>query len=320
MMSVMELVDSYFLLRNPRTDVFANSASTAADSPASLHFTQGEDFFIRLPSEIQIPHFPIHHDVRNKTPSESYVQSIRSIIGQIQSMQAQLFSGLSFVFDPSDVLHPLFMCVYRIETQSYLYLMKLDLGVRHQHSRIVQNGDNDTTASYRTQDLFLECDLIPLSELIKTSLGISFKIQQSISETWIGETGRGYFVQGIWLDRDLTKFFSRLFVPSKKRLYPYYPFNCKYRAVCAQVVRLDSNGRKRTLSQLHVARQILEKNMSLIEHAIHHDRFSEELESFQKLKQAIGNNSISDDLTNTEIKSYLNAEEQKEYELLFNPV
>ena len=58
---------------------------------------------------------------------------------------------------------------------------------------------------------------------------VAFVVKQTISQNWIGETGKGYLVRGIWMDSELTKFFSKLFLPTGKRTYPFYPFTCRYK-------------------------------------------------------------------------------------------
>jgi hypothetical protein len=312
----MEQSGGYYVLRNPRLDMLPQG-TYAHGTGWTSHFTQSEDFFIRVPIALSIPHFPIHHDVRIKTATSDYLRNVAGIFSQIHAQVPSIFEGLSWVFDPTEILRPLFATMYRVEQQNYLYLMRLDLTMHHQHAHVTQPGSNDLTPRYDTHDIFIEAELIPLSELRKTPDGLEFKVKQSISDTWVGETGRGYFVQGIWLDRDLTKFFSRLFAPTGKRLYPFYPFSCKYRAVCAQVVRLNPAGRKRTLALLQSARVFLESQMPTIENSIRGERFSEELEIFRKLKSLVGSNEISTELAGLEIRHYLNNLEQKEYELSF---
>ena len=241
----MEQSGAMYLLRNPRTDVIKNVPDNVR--PAyTKHFTQGEDFFLRLPVSFRVPSFPIHHDVGAKKPLASYERDMTDLIGQLSTAVPEVFAGLSWIFDPTDTLKPLFVALYRVEDQNYLYLLRVDLSLRYQYSQVLLPGTNDFTAVYETSCLFVESDLIPIAGLTKTPLGIEFRIHQSISDTWIGETGRGYFVQGIWLDRELTRFFSRLFTPPGKKLYPHTPFNCKFRSVCSQVIRLEHQGRKQS--------------------------------------------------------------------------
>ncbi len=44
------------------------------------------------------------------------------------------------------------------------------------------------------------------------------------------------------MDADLTKFFSKLFLPAGKKTYPYYPYLCKYKTVCQSPDRPRSRG------------------------------------------------------------------------------
>ncbi len=76
-------------------------------------------------------------------------------------------------------------------------------------------------------------------------------VEQMISDTWIGETGRGYFIQGIWMDADLNKFFTKLVIPQGKRIYPYYPFTSKYRTICHNPIGISSAQRREAIPRLH---------------------------------------------------------------------
>jgi len=121
-------------------------------------------------------------------------------------------------------------------------------------------------------------------------------------------------VQGIWLDREITKFFSRLFYPAERRLYPYFPVNCRFRAICFQPYAFDTAGRLKAVAALHQCRKFLDPHVHCIEKALHDTAFSEDLPLFCELKACIpqGIPAFFEKLT---IRSYLNQNDMKEYEL-----
>ncbi|MFP4409523.1 MAG: hypothetical protein ACLFPW_13460, partial [Spirochaetaceae bacterium] len=141
-----------------------------------------------------------------------------------------------------------------------------------------------------------------------------FRVDQYVSDTWIGETGRGYFVQGIWLDTELTKFFTKLFAPEGKRLYPYYPINCKYRSICHTVVDVDPHLRERRIPELHRIRQYLAPHMEEIQESLREESFSTDLQTFRTLKEGLPD-TLRDLWNDVQVKAYLNEEEMKEYEV-----
>jgi hypothetical protein len=161
----------------------------------------------------------------------------------------------------------------------------------------------------------MEADVIPLKNVIRNNNKIeAFEVKQTISQTWIGETGRGYFVQGIWMDTELTKFFSKLFLPEGKRTYPYYPFTCKYKTMCASLVDLSPEGRKRFVIYLYKALTIIGPQIENIQNALHDTEFSESMEEFKELKHRIPPE-WNDKLDSISLKRYLNERDMKEYQI-----
>ena len=279
------------------------------------HFSQNEDFFIKLNESIKIPPLPIHHNVGTKTPSGTYIEAVRRIILQLSPIAGAIFPGLNYFFDPRDHLRPSFYKLYRIGSQEYIYLLKLDLTFHPSYHSIITPGSNDTSPEYSTNHLPIEADFIPLNTIDTSSTGFAtLRISQSVSETWIGETGRGYFVQGIWLDRELSKFFSKLFTPPDSRLYPYYPFTCKYRAICHSVALLDPAGRKNLLGLAHHGRQFILNHIQTIEDSLRSNEFTETLPSFTTLKRKVPGEWMNQ-LKGFKVSRYLNQNEMREYEL-----
>ncbi|MFW6215633.1 MAG: hypothetical protein ACOC45_06770 [Alkalispirochaetaceae bacterium] len=290
---------------------------SSAGEPASItrHYTQGEDFFIKLPDGVEVPSFPIHHDVRVRNPDDRYLEKLRGLVEDIHRVVPQLLFDMTYMFDPGDILRPSFYQLYRIGGQPYLYLVKLDLLFRHHAHEVIEKGSNDETPRYKTRRITLEADFIPLKSILTENEKVhAFKVDQYISDTWIGETGRGYFVQGIWLDTELTKFFSKLFAPEGKRLYPFYPVNCKYRSICYSVIDVDPEGRKRRLPELHRIRQFLAPHMEEIQEALREESFSPDLETYRNLRNNIPEQ-LRDLWKDVKVRAYLNDEEMKEFEV-----
>jgi hypothetical protein len=111
----------------------------------------------------------------------------------------------------------------------------------------------------------------------------SFTIRRTISQTWMGERGRGYFVQGIWMDDELSKFFSRLLLPQGLRTYPYYPYMCKYRTVCLRLADPHPSRRESQLPVLHQVVEFLEPEMEAIQTSLRRAAFSEDLPLYTSL-------------------------------------
>lgn len=277
------------------------------------HFNQNEEFFINLEETFTVPHFPIHHDIKQKQPTKEYIGTLRNFLKPLIPMVPQVFKGLTYFFDPGEIHRPCFFQIYRVEDAQFLYLMRLNLINKTFEGETIERGTNDTTPEYRTNRLFLEADLIPLEEVIlKEGRVQAFRIKQTISQTWIGETGRGYFVQGIWMDSELTKFFSKLFLPYGKRTYPYYPFECKFKTICHSLIDLSPESRKKHVVNLHRALKFVEPKIEKIQDSLRQDEFDEKLESFQEIKATVPAqwNNIMDSIT---IKRYLNDQDMKEY-------
>ena len=302
------------------TDDAVNSVLRTAESSSGAftrHFNQSEDFFLRVPKPFIVPNFPIHHDVREHRPSRGYVRAIRQFVEGIVGQLGPMFQGLAYYFDPAEILRPSFFRLYRIREQSYLYMLRVDLTFKPMIHEVVEKGSNDVTPSYSSHDLFVEADFIPLDEVMRDGDSITgFKISQSVSQTWIGETGRGYFVQGIWLDHELTKFLSKLFLPQDKRVYPYYPVNCKYRAICHSDLGLTPDRRKRWLPVLHLAREFLYPYMEQIQDALREQEFSESLAAFTELKKRIPLR-WQEAFRPLSVRRYLNDAEQREFVVEF---
>ncbi len=281
--------------------------------PLGRHFSQNEDFFLQLEGEYSVPHIPIHHDVRVPRPSQEYLSILMGVVEQIARLAPQVLKGLTYFFDPAEILRPCFFQVFRIEERWYLYLLRVDLVMRAAESTVRERGTNDTTPWYTSRRLFLEDTVIPLAEVVRENGKVmSFRVNETISQTWIGEQGRGYFVQGIWMDTDLTKFFTRLFLPRNKRTYPYYPYLCKYKTVCQALISLSPQGRASAIPWLHRALVFLAPYLDQIQEEMKNTPFSEEVPFFQALKAKVPADWY-EAWSSLRVEAYLNAADMREY-------
>lgn len=314
----MEQVTKEIVLRylDPGIDSILEARS-AGGTAVTHHFSHSEEFFLRLGSPYSVPSFDIHHDIRQNDPDRSYLERLRSVLANLVRLLPSAFRGLTYFFDPAEIFRPCFFRLYNIEGMRYLYLLRLDLSFRPQVHTPTGFGTNDRTPAYSSDLLFLESDFIPLERAAVRDGRIgAFIVKQLVSNTWIGETGRGYSIQGIWIDRDLSKFFSRLFLSPGKRLYPFFPFTCKYRTVCLTLPALSPEGRAKHLPYLHRALSVVGPGIRSIERDLSHGEFSEELPSFQSMKKAVPCSwfSIWDAYT---VTAYLTQENRKEWRIDF---
>jgi hypothetical protein len=278
-------------------------------------YTGNEEFFLRLRDKYLVPHFPIHHDVRKSEPESHYLTALKTSFERLIPLVSDVFAGCTYFFDPGEIMKPCFFRLYKIEEKSYLYLVRVDLTCRPQYGDITEWGNNDITPEYLTACLFLEAHFIPLDEvqLINGKVA-AFKIKQTISETWIGEHGRGYLLRGIWIDDELTKFFTKLFLPEGLHSYPYYPFLCKYKTMCLNLINLSPKEREKELPYLHRALSFIVPSMRKIEESMKSKKFSETLDIFQALKKKVPAY-WSDVFGSLRIRAYLNRNNMKEFEI-----
>ena len=281
--------------------------------PADRRYNQSEEFFLLLESEYTVPQLSIHHDVRKSIPAPRYSAAMGRVIEELAAIAPGLFREVTYYFEPSDTLHPRFFRLYEIEGRRYLFLMRLDLTYRAQEHVLLVRGTNDLTASYSSSRLYVDALFIPL-DATDPGDGSSFRVNQSFSETWLGERGRGYFVQGIWIDHDLTKFFSKLFLPKGAKTYPFYPFACRYRTVCQTVIDLAPEHRHSRLPYLHQALQYIAPETTRIERDLRTESFSENLAVFREMKSALPSfwDGFYGDL---QVKAYLNETGMREFRL-----
>jgi hypothetical protein len=286
-------------------------------STCAVRYNHSEELFLELGMDITMPSFPIHHDFHSDVPSAPYAYALRDLVRQLAAVLPDVFRGLTYFFDPAEPLKPRFYRLYKVENALYLFLLKIDLVFRHFQGEIVEAATNDVTPAFRTRQLFIESEFIPVEAVTwEKGKARAFKVRQLVSNTWIGETKRGYFRKGIWMDDDLSKFFSRMVLSKGARTHPFHPLCCKYRTVCAEVVPPDSDRRRRILPLLHRSISFLSPQMKRIQDSLSKagGNFSETLPVFIELNDRVPS-SWKEILKGVSMRSYLNARDMKEYAL-----
>ncbi len=291
------------------------AVQTREGADYSRHFTQGEDFFIELDRPFRVESMPIHHDVRVTKAQEPYRSALFKTLSGLVPLLPELFTDLRYFFNPSQTLWPSFYRLYSVLGRFYLFLLKLDLTYRPLESETIEAGTNDRTALFTTNRLYLSADIIPLETIVKEGERIrGFKPLELIEDTWIGETGRGYFQRGIWMDSELTKFFTKLFTPAQKRFYPYYPFSCAYHSICLSLVDMAPEARRTLVPYLHHALDFIAPHMDELSAVLRDEQFNEEAPLFKRLKEEVSKE-LYKPWKNIEVSAYLNKNEQREFKV-----
>ncbi len=288
---------------------------TASTASCAVRYNHSEELFLELASDIIVPRFPIHHDVRSNEPSALYAYALRDFVRQLATLLPDVLRGLTYYFDPSEPLRPRFYRLYKVEDSIYLFLLRIDLAFRFFQGEILEQGTNDITPGYRSKRIYLESEIIPL-EAVMWEMGRvkAFKVKQLISNTWIGETGRGYLVHGIWMDADLSKFFSKLILPDGARTYPYFPIFCKYKTVCAEAAPPDPAARKRVLPLLHRIIAFISPEMDSIQKSLKNQPFSETMPEFVDLRNKVPS-AWREIFRGVSTRAYLDERDMKEFAL-----
>ncbi len=279
------------------------------------HFSHSEDFFIKFNDFFTVPSFQIHHDVTKKEPSQEYSETLMGFFDSISTHLSGVLTGLRYFFDPAEILSPCFFRICNFKDKKFLFLIRIHLDFRTGQGEVTSFGTNDRTHEYKTNCLFIENNLIPLDSVAEENSEITgFYIKQILSDTWIGETGRGYLIQGIWIDYDLTKFFTKLFIPQGKNIYPYYPFSCKYRTMCHSLTDFSDAKLKFHLQCIYNSIEFITPKINDIQRVLKETEFSVNLETFKEIKKEIPREweNIWENLV---VKRYLNDSEMREFRI-----
>jgi hypothetical protein len=309
----MREVDGRLVLRGAGVS-FAD-LSTDSDSSIrrySRRFNQSEEFLLEFDCPYEVPPLPIHHDVHQIDPSLPYRAAVEAVMGQIGGSIIELLTGLECVFDPTHASWSIFYQIIEYNNTTILFLVTIDLSYRPSEHEVIEKGSNDIAPRYRTRNLYVNVDLVPLIDVEQNETGLLVQIERSISQTWIGETGRGYMTQGIWIDRDLNRFFTRLFVPAGVRIYPWFPFHAKFRGLCHSPVDLRTADRTTAAHLLAKARSVILPRMDEVLEQLRSQPFSEDLPLFREMKQSV-DDSWSQHFRGIRMKPYLNDRSVKEY-------
>ena len=302
-------------------DPGVNEAIATAGSgarPISRHFSQFGDFFLMLEAEFTVPSMPVHHDVSDPRPSKHYLSLLRGIVAEIAGLAPQVFRGLGYFFDATEILRPCFYQVSRQGDDAFLYLLRLDLAMRPAEGEIVERGTNDTTARWKSRKLFVEPAMVPLAEAPVDGLNPGgFRVLQAITDTYIGEVGGGgaaaaYNRQGVWMDPRLTRFFSKLFLPAGVEVHPFHPFLCHFKTVCGMPIDLSPEGRQASIPRLQRALAFLLPVMDRIQAALGTAEFTEDLEIYRDLKKKVPE-SWCEPWRGVRVEAYLNERDRLEY-------
>ena len=299
----------------PEIETVLSRLPQAGELACNLRFTQAEELFLLLDEYYAVPPIDIHHDLAQPRPSERFVTAVTRVLYQLSAPLGPVLSGLRFGFDPFHPAWAFFFQTMQHEDRVYLYLVTIDLAFRPLLHEVIEKGSNDTAPGYRTNRVYLSVDVVPLADggaPDATQPGTTLRVERSISETWIGESGRGYVTQGIWIDRDLNRFLTKLFTAPGQRIYPYFPFHARYNAICHTPLDLLSSAREGALQHLHDARAVLMPHIDAILQTLKEQPFSEELPLFVQLRSGVDArwNQL---WRNLRLRAYLNEQEMKEY-------
>lgn len=287
--------------------------------PFSRHFTQFGDFFLFLEDAYTVPSLPIHHDVRQRRPSERYRAALREVVARAAELAPQVFRGLRYFFDQTEILRPCFFQLLRQDDDAFLYLLRIDLALRPGEGDVVERSTNDATARWTSRKLFVEPAIVPLLDAPADGAPLErFRTLQAISETYIGEVGASaagtYTKQGVWMDPRLSRFFSRLFLPAGVDLHPFHPFLCHYKTVCGMPLELSPDGRRTAVPRLQRALAFLLPVMDRIQAALGTAEFSEDLAIFRELQRKIPD-VWREPWRSVRVEAYLNERDRKEYRI-----
>lgn len=302
-----------FVLGVSDAEVTARLRSLDAKVPVwERRFTQEEDFYLLLDRPFVVDPFEIHHDVRHREPSDRYRSMIRSVVHTLTEQLPGVFQGLSWFFDSKDLFHPLFVQVLTARERKYLYLLRPDLSFRGRHGEILERGGNDTTPRFSTRSLFLESEVLPLDSIEVHPSGRQVFLKKLFPFTWQGESGRGYFVTGRWLDQEITKLLSRAALAPGQKIFPALPLRCRFETLSAFCPVPTQEGRKQAAAALEAAWPLVVPWADKIQADLKDEPYRDGHPLVPFLRQQWGGR-LENRWGAFRLDPYLNEHEQKEY-------
>lgn len=208
--------------------------------PPEVSLFQGDKVCYTLAEPIRILSFPIHHDYRDPNPHPVYHEAITNMFSQFKLQLPFSLPMLQWGFDPRKILQPTLYHEIEHQGNRFLFVVQFDLSFRSYWHRSLRRGDNNWTTEYETRRVMMSFDFLPLD--LKLSDSNDYYVHQFFDSTWIGEEGRGYYLQGIWMDDDLTEFFSLFLMPDLEAYYPFFPLRCRYQSLSANTWKLSHDG------------------------------------------------------------------------------
>lgn len=286
------------------------SATQSDDIPASSHFSVDEQFFLKLSDPIRIPRFPVHHDVRNPVPDEEYLGSLTPALTELIDRSPGLFRACRYSFDPAYPHEAVFYRLLNAGSESFVYIFRVSLSFVPRMHVVVEKGTNDYTASYWTNRIPVDALIMPVARVDSDAI----RVERYISSTWIGETGRGYLTQGIWVDRDFSKILSRIVNPNSSRTYPWFPVSTRYNTISYRPIELTMGAIDELTQHVATIRHSLAPRMSEIESLLR----SGDREALSGLAERLASafpEGERERYRGIRTKAYLNEFDQKEYQI-----
>lgn len=275
-------------------------------------FTQEEDFFLLLDRPFVVEPFEIHHDVRVAEPSQRYLRMIRAVVKSWTQALPGIFQGLSWFFDPKDLFRPLFLQILTARDKRYLYLLRPDLTYRGRSCDLLERGGNDTTPRFSTRSLFFESEVLPLDSIEGVAPQRQIFLKKLFPFTWQGETGRGYFVTGRWLDQEITKLLSRAALAPGRKIFPCLPLRCRFETLSSFCATPTQEGRKQAAAALEAAWPLVTPWADRIQNDLKEDPYREDHPLVSFLRQQWAGR-LEHRWDPFRLEPYLNEHEQKEY-------
>ncbi len=286
------------------------SAAQSDDIPASAHFSADEQFFLKTTRPLRVPRFPVHHDVRNPVPTVEYLKSLEPALTELIERFPGLFRACRYSFDPAYPHEAVFYRVLSRDGTAFVYLLRVSLAFAPRMHTVLEKGNNDYTASYCTNRLPVEALIMPVARVDSNSI----RVERYISSTWIGETGRGYLTQGIWVDRDFSKILSRIVNPNSAKTYPWFPVGARYNTISYRPIELSPPSIDALTTHVTAIRYSLASCMSEIE-ALLRSGDRETLSGYVDSLVSSFPDGERERYRGIRTRAYLNEFDQKEYQI-----